>query len=130
VFTESLPDGRLRRPGEALAELIEQNQHVGLGTLEERARLFPRLVGEQQRDEGLNAAARVGLSRLREGFATLARAAQGRAELDAAIDPDQLGRVAISLLQGALIQISMYGDEMDLDAYVRSAVALLDGAKS
>jgi AcrR family transcriptional regulator len=129
VLTEPLPDGRLRRPGEALAELIEQNQHVELGTVEERARLFPHLVGEQQRDEELNAAARAGLSRLREGFATLARAAQGSGELDAAIDPDQLGRLAISLLQGALIQISVYGDEMDLDAYVRTAVALLDGPK-
>jgi AcrR family transcriptional regulator len=129
VLTEPLPDGRLRRPGEALAELIEQNQHVELGTVEERARLFPHLVGEQQRDEELNAAARAGLSRLGEGFATLARAAQGSGELDAAIDPDQLGRLAISLLQGALIQISVYGDEMDLDAYVRTAVALLDGPK-
>jgi AcrR family transcriptional regulator len=129
VLTEPLPDGRLRRPGEALAELIEQNQHVELGTVEERARLFPHLVGEQQRDEELNAAARAGLSRLREGFATLARAAQGRGELDAAIDPDQLGRLAISLLQGALIQISVYGDEMELDAYVRTAAALLDGPK-
>jgi AcrR family transcriptional regulator len=130
VLTEPLPDGRLRRPGEALAELIEQNQHVELGTVEERARIFPHLIGEQQRDPQLNAAARAGLSGLREGFASLARAVQSRGELDAAIDPDQLGRLAISLLQGALIQISVYGDELDLDAYVRTAVALLDGAKN
>jgi AcrR family transcriptional regulator len=129
VFTEPLPDGRLRRPGEAFAELIEQNRNVELGTLEERARIFPHLIGEQQRDPELNAAARAGLSRLREGFATLARAAQKRGELAAAIDPDQFGRLAMSLLQGALIQISVYGDDMDLDAYVRTAVALLDEAQ-
>lgn len=128
VITEALPGGRLRRPGEALAELIEQNRNVELGTVEQRARIFPHLIGEQQRDPELNAAARAGLSRLRDGFATLAQAAQERGELAAAIDPDQFGRLAMSLLQGALIQISVYGDDMDLDAYVRTAVALLDTA--
>jgi len=126
VFTEALPDGRLRRPGEAFADLIEQNRNVELGTVEQRARIFPHLIGEQQRDPELNAAARAGLSRLREGFATLARAAQERGDLAATIDADQFGRLATSLLQGALIQISVYGDDMDLDAYVRTAVALLD----
>lgn len=130
VFTEFLPDGCLRRPGQALAELVELNRNVELGTVEQRARIFPHLIGEQQRDPTLNAAARAGLSRLREGFATLARAAQERGELDAAIDPDQFGRLALSLLQGALIQISVYGDDMDLDAYVRTAVALLDEAQN
>jgi AcrR family transcriptional regulator len=126
LLTEPLPDGRLRRPGEALAELIERNRSVELGTLEQRARIFPHLIGEQQRDPELNVAARAGLSHLREGFATLARAAQERGELHPAIEPDQFGRLAMSLLQGALIQISVYGDDLDLDAYVRTAVAMLD----
>lgn len=126
LLTEPLPDGRLRRPGEALAELIERNRSAELGTLEQRARIFPHLIGEQQRDPDLNAAARAGLSHLREGFATLARAAQERGELHPAIEPDQFGRLAMSLLQGALIQISVYGDDLDLDAYVRTAVAMLD----
>lgn len=128
VFTEALPDGRLRSPGEAFAELIERNRTVEFGTVQDRARIFPHLIGEQQRDPELNAAARAGLSGLREGFATLTRSAQQRGELPAAIDPDQFGSLAISLLQGALIQIAVYGEDMDLDGYVRSAVALLNTA--
>ena len=44
-----------------------------LGTAVERARLFPHLVGEQQRDPELNAAVRAGLEHPRSGFETLAR---------------------------------------------------------
>ena len=126
LFREPLPDGRLRRPGEALAELIERYRRLELGTVEERARLFPHLVGEQVRDVELNAAVRAGLEQLRSGFATLARAAQERGELDGAIDPDQLGRLAISLLQGLLIQYAVYGAEVDIDAYARAAVTMID----
>ena len=61
LFREPLPDGRLRQPGEALAELIERYRRLELGTVEERARLFPHLVGEQVRDVELNAAVRAGL---------------------------------------------------------------------
>src|SRR5262249_43088830 len=64
LFTERLPDGRLRRPGEALAEVINRYQELELGTVEERARIFPHLVGEQQRDPQLNAAVRAGIERL------------------------------------------------------------------
>ncbi len=127
VLTEPLPDGRLRRPGEALAEVVKHNAGFGMGTVEQRARIFPHLIGEQQRDPTLNAAARAGLSQLREGFATLARAAQERGELNRAVDPDHYGSLAISLLQGIMTQTSVFGDELDVDAYVRAAVALLDG---
>jgi AcrR family transcriptional regulator len=128
LLSEPLPEGRLRRPGEALAELLDGFQRMELGTVDERARLFPHLVGEQLRDEELNAAVRMGLERLRAGFATLARAAQQRGELDRAIDPDHLGRIAISLVQGLLIQYAVYGGELDVAAYARTAVALIDGA--
>jgi AcrR family transcriptional regulator len=127
ALTEPLPDGRLRRPGEALAEVIEQNQKFEMGTVDQRARIFPHLIGEQQRDPTLNVAARDGLSRLRQGFATLAFAAQERGELSRAVDPDHYGNLAISLLQGIMIQISVFGAELDLDGYVSTAVALLDG---
>jgi AcrR family transcriptional regulator len=127
LFSEPLPDGRLRRPGEAFAELIERYRRIPVGTLEERARLFPHLVGEQQRDPELNALVRAALEHLRAGFATLARTAHERGELDGDVDPDELGRLALSLLQGLLIQIGVYGDEVDVDAYARAAVALIDG---
>jgi AcrR family transcriptional regulator len=129
LFSEPLPEGRLRRPGEALAEMIERYREIELGTVEERARLFPHLVGEQQRDSELNAAVRAGLEHLRAGFATLARAAQERGELDPAVDPDQFGRLAISLIQGLFIQYAVYGGEVDVDAYARTAVAMLDGQR-
>src|SRR5262245_4718474 len=48
LFTEPLPEGRLRRPAEALVEVIDRYQELELGTVEERARIFPHLVGEQQ----------------------------------------------------------------------------------
>src|SRR5215510_12196798 len=45
LFTEPLPNGRLRRPGEALAEVIDRFQSFELGTVKERALIFPHLVG-------------------------------------------------------------------------------------
>jgi len=126
VFGEPLPDGRLRRPGEALTELFERYQDFELGTVVERARIFPHLVGEQQRNPELNVAVRVGIEHLRAGFEKLARAAQERGELDPPLDPAQFSRLPISLLQGFLVQLAVYGDELDLGAYVRAAAALLD----
>ena len=126
LFSQPLPDGRLRRPGEALAEVIERYQSFELGTVEERARIFPHLVGEQQRDPRLNAAVRAGIERLRGGFEALARAAQERGELDQDLDPEQFGRLAISLLQGLLLQLGVFGAGINIDAYARAAAALID----
>jgi AcrR family transcriptional regulator len=126
LFAEPLPEGRLRRPSEALTELIERYQDFELGTVVERARIFPHLVGEQQRNEHLNAAVRAGLEALRAGFEALARAAQERGELDPTLDPVQFSRLPLSLLQGLLIQLSVYGDEIDIAAYARAASALID----
>ena len=127
LFAEPLPEGRLRRPGEALTEVIARYRELELGTVEERARTFPHLVGEQQRNPQLNAAARAGIERLRSGFEALTRAAQERGELEPGFDPEQFGRLAISLLQGLQVQLAVYGDELDIDAYARAATALLDG---
>lgn len=127
LFDEPLQEGRLRRPGEALSELLTRYRSVELGTIEERARIFPHLLGEQQRNPALNVAVRTGIERLRANFEKLARAAQERGELDPAIDAKAFGTLPISLLQGTLIQIGIYGDEFDLEAYVRAAEALLDG---
>ena len=126
LFSQPLPDGRLRRPGQALAEVIERYQRFELGTVEERARIFPHLVGEQQRDPQLHAAVRAGIERLRGGFEGLARAAQERGELDQDLDPEQFGRLAISLLQGLLLQLGVFGAGINIDAYARAAAALID----
>jgi AcrR family transcriptional regulator len=125
-FTEPLPDGRLRRPGEALAEMVDRFKDFELGTVEERARVFPHLAGEQQRNPQLNAAVRAGLEHLRGGFEKLARAAQERGELEPDVDPEEFSRLPLSLLQGMLIQIGVFGDEVDIDEYARAAAALLD----
>jgi AcrR family transcriptional regulator len=127
LFSEPLPDGRMRRPGEALVELVDAFGEVELGSVEERARIFPHLVGEQQRNPHLNAAVRQGLELLRAGFASLARAAQERGELDPAVDPEHFGRLPLSLMQGLFIQLAVYGDELDVEGYVQAAAALLDG---
>ena len=37
-----------------------------------------------------------------------------------------MGRLAISLLQGLLIQYAVYGAEVDIDAYARAAVTMID----
>jgi AcrR family transcriptional regulator len=126
LFSEPLPEGRLRRPGEALVEVIRRYQALELGTVEERARIFPHLVGEQQRNPQLNAAVRGGIERLRQGFETLARAAQERGELDPALEPDDFGRLCISLLQGLLLQVGVYGDDIDIDGYARATTILID----
>jgi TetR/AcrR family transcriptional regulator, transcriptional repressor of aconitase len=126
VFEEPLPDGRLRRPSEALAEMFDRFQDFELGTVEERARIFPNLVVEQQRNPDLNAAVRAGLELLRSGFETLARAAQERGELDPALDPVHYGRLPLSLLQGMLIQLGVYGADFDVEPYATAATALLD----
>jgi TetR/AcrR family transcriptional regulator, transcriptional repressor of aconitase len=126
LLSEPLPDGRLRRPGEALYEIIDRYQDFELGTVVERARIFPHLIGEQQRNPQLNAAVRAGLDTLRAGFETLARAAQERGELDPAVDPAHVSRLPISLMQGLLVQVGVYGDELDIDAYARAAAALID----
>jgi TetR/AcrR family transcriptional regulator, transcriptional repressor of aconitase len=128
LFSEPLPEGRLRRPGEALGEMIGLFQEFDLGTVVERARIFPYLVGEQQRNPQLNAAVRAGIEGLRAGFETLARAAQERGELDPRLDPKEFSRLPISLLQGLLVQIGIYGDDIDMDAYARAATALIDRA--
>src|SRR5918992_2365791 len=98
ILDAPLPDGRPRRPGEALAALIELYRSVEFGTAEERARVFPHLAGELQRNPALNAAARAGLDGLRATFERLARAAQERGELDPATDPEAFSRLPISML--------------------------------
>jgi AcrR family transcriptional regulator len=126
-FGEPLPEGRLLRAGEALAELIERYGVGELGDVTERARIFPHLVGEQQRNPGLSAAVRAGVDTLRATFEQLARAAQERGELDPAIDPKAYSALPISLLQGMMLQLGVYGDDFDVDAYARAAELLLDG---
>jgi AcrR family transcriptional regulator len=126
LFSEPLPEGRPRRPGEALTEMVDLFQEFELGTAVERARIFPYLAGEQQRNPQLNAVVRAGLEGLRAGFESLARAAQERGELDPSLDPVQFSRLPLSLLQGMMIQIGVYGDEIDIDAYAHAAAALID----
>jgi TetR/AcrR family transcriptional regulator, transcriptional repressor of aconitase len=124
-----LPDGRLRRPGEALSELIERYGAEPFGSAQERARVFPHLAAEQQRNPDLRAAARTSFDRLRGSFEQLARAAQERGELDRAIDPEAFGRVPIAMLHGMLFQLAVYGDDFDIDAYARTAARLVDGPR-
>jgi AcrR family transcriptional regulator len=126
LFSEPLPEGRLRRPGEALVEVIGRYQALELGSVEERARFFPHQFGEQQRNPQLNAAVRDGIERLRQGFETLARAAQERGELDPALEPQHFGRLCISLLQGLLLQVGVYGSAIDIDGYARATTTLID----
>ena len=64
---------------------------------------------------------------LRAGFETLALAAQERGELDSALDTEEFSRLPISLMQGLLVQIGIYGEELDIDAYARVAAAMIDG---
>jgi len=127
VFAEPLPEGRLRRPGEALEQMVGLFGEFELGTVVERARIFPYLAGEQQRNPQLNSAVRAGLENLRSGFETLARAAQERGELDPRHDPVEFSRLPLSLLQGLLIQIGVYGEEINMRDYASAARELIDG---
>ena len=53
----------------------------------------------------------------------------GAGELDCEIDPDQLGKLAISLLQGLLIHVRLYGAEVDIMPYARAAVTMIGPAR-
>ena len=53
-------------------------------------------------------------------------AARGAGALGPGVEPGEVATLAVSLLQGLLIQLSVFGDELDIDAYARSAAALLD----
>ena len=68
----------------------------------------------------------VGVERLRAGFETLARAAQERGELEPALEPEDFGRLCISLLQGLLLQVGVYGDTLDIDGYAHAVTTLID----
>jgi hypothetical protein len=43
------------------------------------------------------------------------------------LEPEHFSRVAISPLQGLLLQYGVYGGEIDIDAYTRAATTLIDG---
>jgi AcrR family transcriptional regulator len=126
-FREPLPEGRLRRPGEAVGELIVRFREMDLGTVHERARIFPHLAGEQQRDPQLNALVRAGIDGLRKVYEGLVRAAQERGELDPTLEPEHFSRLPVALMHGLFIQLGVFGEDLDVDAYARTATALLDG---
>lgn len=126
VVLTARDENRLLRPGAALAEVMTRFDAVELGTAEERARLFPHLVGELQREPELRTTVRQGLEQLAAGFAELARSALQRGELDPRVDPEDFGRVAISILQGTLIQYGLFSDTMDLVRHAEAVEALLD----
>jgi hypothetical protein len=46
---------------------------------------------------------------------------------DSRFEPEHFGRLCISRLQGLLLQVGVYGDAIDIDAYARATTTLIDG---
>jgi TetR/AcrR family transcriptional regulator, transcriptional repressor of aconitase len=120
------PKAVARRRFDRWSRRYERDRRSQANSGPQLAALAPHLVGEQQRNPELNAAVRAGIEGLRAGFETLARAAQERGELDRALEPEHLGRLCISLLQGLLLQVGVYGDTLDIDGYAHAVTTLID----
>jgi hypothetical protein len=61
---------------------------------------------------------------MRADLAEVLRAAQGRGDLPAALPPDGLARVFVSIYQGLALQTA-WDAEIDNDAYVRAVESLI-----
>ncbi len=120
------PEGRLHTPGEGFAMLVRAFRDIDLSTWAHRTRLGPQLLAEAQRNPALRGRVREGLGRGVGIFAELARAAQERGELDPQLDPEHVARLMLAGFHGLLIQVSLLGDAVDVDAYVKTVAALLD----
>jgi AcrR family transcriptional regulator len=90
----------------------------------ERVRLGVQIWAEALRAPRIHAVAREGVDTSRTVLAALIRAAQDRGELPAALPPDGLARVFVSLYQGLALQTA-WDAELDNDAYVRAVEALI-----
>jgi AcrR family transcriptional regulator len=120
------PEGRLHTPGEGFAMLVRAFRTVDLSTWAHRSRLGPQLLAEAQRNPVLRERVTQGLGRGLTIFAALARAAQERGELARQLDPEHVARLIFAAFHGLLIQLSVMGDAVDVDAYVETVAALLD----
>ncbi|HEX8053433.1 MAG TPA: TetR/AcrR family transcriptional regulator [Thermoleophilaceae bacterium] len=109
----------------AVAALAHGFEQLDVGTAETRARMVPQLWVEAQRNSIVRDRARVGIGGAVEGLTEVARAAQERGDLDPELDPEAAARVAISVFQGLLVQRSIFGADVDVDAYVEAALLML-----
>jgi hypothetical protein len=83
--------------------------------------MAPQLWVEAQRNPVIRERAASGIGGMGEAMAKVAAAAGHP-------DPISSARLALSLFQGMLVQLSIFGDAVDQDAYVATAKAMLDGA--
>jgi TetR/AcrR family transcriptional regulator, transcriptional repressor of aconitase len=90
----------------------------------ERVRLGVQIWAEALRAPRIHAVAREGVDAPRAVVAALIRAAQDRGDLPAALPPDGLARVFVSIYQGLALQTA-WDAELDNDAYVRAVEALI-----
>jgi AcrR family transcriptional regulator len=90
----------------------------------ERVRLGVQIWAEALRAPRIHAVARAGVDAPREVVAALIRAAQDRGELPAALPPDGLARVFVSIYQGLALQTA-WDDALDNEAYVRAVADLI-----
>jgi AcrR family transcriptional regulator len=107
--------------GEAFEGLAHGFEQLDVGSYETRTRMAPQLWVEAQRNPVVRERAASGIGGMAEAMAKVAAAAGHP-------DPVSAARLVLSLFQGMLIQLSIFGDAVDRDAYVATAKAMLDGA--
>ncbi|HEX8647997.1 MAG TPA: TetR family transcriptional regulator [Thermoleophilaceae bacterium] len=122
AFAAAVDDGAAPTLGEAFEGLVRGFEQLDLGTYEARTRMAPQLWVEAQRNPVVRERATAGLGGMARALARVA-AAGGHP------DPESAARMVMSLLQGLLIQRSIFGDAVDVEGYVATARAMLDGAR-
>ena len=111
---------------DAVVGLARGFEQMDVGSVASRTRMAPQLWVEAQRNPIVRERAGAGIGGAVAALTEVARAAQRRGELDPSLDPESAARVAISIFQGLLIQRSIFGDEVDVDAYVETARRMLE----
>jgi AcrR family transcriptional regulator len=106
--------------GETFEGLARGFQQMDVGSLDARVRVAPQLWIEAQRNPVVRERASTGMGNMVEALAKVATASGHR-------DPASSARLVLSLFQGMLIQLTLFGEDVDVDAYIAAAKAMLDG---
>jgi AcrR family transcriptional regulator len=106
--------------GEAFERLAHGFRAMDVGSYETRTRVALQLWVEAQRNPVVRERASHGIGGMGKALTEVAAAAGHP-------DPASAARLVLSLFQGMLVQLSIFGEAVDVESYVVAAKAMLDG---